>query len=887
MKKIVIVLLNLLIILSSMLLAQNPPDTLWTRTFGGSSTDIANSVIKTSDGGYIMAGKKHVSGGPGGNFDWYVVKTDEIGNYMWSKTYGEEEDDIAYYIDQTNDDGYIITGRFCAYARLIKTDNNGNEEWNKIFNGDGEWDASQSYCVQQTTDGGYILTGWYDDFGWWHLWLAKTDSLGDVIWLNNYWEPYDCEWGYSVQQTSDSGFILAGRNHAQDYCIIKTNNSGGVEWENHYCGTSYVDFPQSIKETNDNGYIVTGYYNDTDVNESILACKLDGNGNILWSEIYGGAESDKAYSIVNAHNGGYVMVGETESYSGNQHSDIWIIKIDENGNIVWDKTIGGSYWDYGRSIQKTSYGYILAGAKTFYGTTYEDFYLVYLEAESNIINIPDDHPTIQEGIDASVNGDTVLVQPGTYVENINYNGKNITVASLFLTTQDTSYISQTIIDGNQNGSVVTFESGEDTSAVLTGFTITNGNTGYGGGIHCNDSSPSLKSLSIKDNFSSPRGGGIYCIESSPCLENITITDNSTDQGGGLYCRNNSNPILQNVSITGNTATNFGGGLLCRYNSNPSLYNVTIIGNSTLGAIGWGGGIYCTESSPSLVNVTITDNSAWHGGGIHCQYDCSPNLLNSILWDNTPEEIYFYHDGEPNTITISYSDIDGGSAGIVTNNNGTVYWLEGNIDADPLFADPENGDYHLSWDNFPIEDTTKSPCIDAGDPDPQYNDPDGTRNDMGAYYFDQTPYYFDISGNIGYFSDGDAVPNTILELTGDNNYSTTTDESGDYYLFEIYGGSYISTPSKTNDLEGLSGLDASRIARFSAGLYAFDCMQWIASDVSLNGSTSGLDASRVARYSIGTITELNPEGINWTFTPEPIPECDTWPPIVYENTREYS
>ena len=129
---------------------------------------------------------------------------------------------------------------------------------------------------------------------------------------------------------------------------------------------------------------------------------------------------------------------------------------------------------------------------------------------STIINIPADQPTIQQGIDASVNGDTVLVQPGNYVENINYNGKNITVASLFLTTQDTTYISETIIDGNQNGSVVTFESGEDSTTVLAGFTIQNG-TG--------------KEFTITSNgwiYYVYKGGGIYCKLSFPELKNLIV-----------------------------------------------------------------------------------------------------------------------------------------------------------------------------------------------------------------------------------------------------------------------------------------------------------------------------------------------------------------------------
>ena len=146
--------------------------------------------------------------------------------------------------------------------------------------------------------------------------------------------------------------------------------------------------------------------------------------------------------------------------------------------------------------------------------------------------------------------------------------------------------------------------------------------------------------------------------------------------------------------------------------------------------------------------------------------------------------------------------------------------------------------------------------------------------------------FDISGNIGYFSDGAPVPNADVDLT-EVDYTATTDEFGEYLFEDIPGGNYVSTPSKDEDLGGLSGTDASRIARFAAGLYSLDCIEMIAGDVSMNGEIGGLDASRVARYAVGTITELNPAGIEWVFTPEPIPDCADWPPIVYENTREYS
>jgi len=320
---------------------------------------------------------------------------------------------------------------------------------------------------------------------------------------------------------------------------------------------------------------------------------------------------------------------------------------------------------------------------------------------STIINVPADQPTIQAGIDTATDADTVLVQPGTYVENINYNGKLITIASLFLTTQDTTYISQTVIDGNQNGSVVTFNGDVDSTAVLTGFTITNGNAEGGGGIYCNYfSSPSLTNVRIIDNYAEC-GGGILFLGSSSSLVDVTILGNSAAlDGGGLFCWN-SNPILQNVTISGNIAGEDGGGIWCGF-----------------------GALLYRDYFPSLANVTITDNYAVCGGGIFCGPNSNLSLVNCILWNDSPEEIFFGSGDDPHSITISYSDIEGGEEGIVTNNNGTVYWLEGNMDEDPLFANPAIGDYHL---------TENSPCIDEGDPFSS-PDPDGSRADMGAYYF---------------------------------------------------------------------------------------------------------------------------------------------------------
>jgi len=434
-------------------------------------------------------------------------------------------------------------------------------------------------------------------------------------------------------------------------------------------------------------------------------------------------------------------------------------------------------------------------------------FITYLSA--TIINIPADYSTIQEGVDVSVNADTVLVQPGTYVENINYNGKLIIVASLFLTTQDITYISQTIIEGDNYGSVVAFESGEGSTAILSGFTIMGGLAWDGGGIYCENSNPSLDNLIISDNYVFGNGGGIFCEDSNLTLENVTIINNSTDNDGGGIFLNNSNAILENVTINSNLAENDGGGIFC-VASNPSLENITINGNL---AENDGGGISYSDSTPSLINLTICNNSAffygggirldnsnailenidirdnsvnYYGGGISLNNsdimlgnviisnnsanqagggifisssnsilenvticnnstygsggggiflnNSNSSLVNCILWNDMPVEIYCNPDYDPSSITISFSDIQDGEVGIVTNNNGTIYWLEGNIDEDPFFVG--TGDHP-----FMLQDL--SPCVNSGIPDttglnlPEFDlagNPRvyGGRIDMGTY-----------------------------------------------------------------------------------------------------------------------------------------------------------
>ncbi len=262
--------------------------------------------------------------------------------------------------------------------------------------------------------------------------------------------------------------------------------------------------------------------------------------------------------------------------------------------------------------------------------------------DAAILNVPVDYSSIQIGIDTAVNGDTVLVQPGTYVENINYNGKNITVASLFLTTADTSYISQTVIDGDSVDSVVKFMSGEDSTAVLCGFSVTNGYADfpyeYGGGIWCTQGScPTLSNLAIFSNFSEGWGGGISCRNgSNACIKSTKIYDNQADYGGGGLSCSNASPFISHVVISNNFAQFWGGGVNCQDYSCPQLTNVVISNNY---AYLCGGGLRSySNSSLQLVNVEILNNFCDEdsgGGGINIR-NSTLFLLNATFFGNTAD-----------------------------------------------------------------------------------------------------------------------------------------------------------------------------------------------------------------------------------------------------------
>jgi hypothetical protein len=301
---------------------------------------------QTTDGGYIIAGGTDSYGA--GTEDVWLIKTDTNGYETWNRTFGGRNADEGRSVQQTTDGGYILTGFTMSFGAgdadmwLIKTDTNGYETWNKTFGGPIN-DAS--FSVQQTTDGGYIMTGLTDAWGVATLaLLIKTDDAGNKIWDKSFRVPnYDCG-GYSVQQTSDGGYILTGQagfNYNYNVLLIKTDSNGDETWNRTFGGTNPV-IGLFVQQTTDGGYIITGWKNSFRTGNDIWLIKTDSSGNMIWDRTFGGTSGDEGWCVKQTSDGGYIITGTIDS-------DVCLIKTDSQGKA---KTTSLEYFWFERLSQR-------------------------------------------------------------------------------------------------------------------------------------------------------------------------------------------------------------------------------------------------------------------------------------------------------------------------------------------------------------------------------------------------------------------------------------------------------------------------------------------------------------------------------------------------------
>ena len=330
----------------------------WERNYGGAGNDEGYSVQQTSDGGYIVAGRTW-SFGNGSQV--YLIKTNASGDTLWTRNYGGVDYDEGRSVQQTTDGGYIVAGYTYSQVYLIKTNASGDTLWTRNYGEAGYYDEGRS--VQQTTDGGYVVAGRTTSFGnYYQVYLIKTNAFGDTLWTRTY-GGVDYEEGSSVQQTTDGGYIVAGYsyspgNGSQIY-LVKTNASGDTLWTRNFGGT-ILDWGHSVQQTQDGGYVVAGYtYTLGNAGQAYLV-KTNATGDTLWTRNYGGTDWDQGRSVQQTQDGGYIVAGYTTSFGDS--NQVYLLKTNASGDTLWTRNYGGAGDDYGWSVQQTTDGgYIVAG----------------------------------------------------------------------------------------------------------------------------------------------------------------------------------------------------------------------------------------------------------------------------------------------------------------------------------------------------------------------------------------------------------------------------------------------------------------------------------------------------------------------------------------------
>lgn len=367
------------------------PDTLWTRTYGGASSDYGYSIRQTLDGGYIITGSTFSFGE--GSYDAYYLKTDASGEVDWVRTYGGTGTDHGTSVRQTLDGGYIIAGYTNTSGAgdydflLAKTDSAGYVDWAYTYGGAAD---DRARCVQQTLpDSGYIIVGYTESFGAGgrDVFVVRTDASGGLLWGKPYggtdWDEAKCI-GCTFP---DSGYIIVGTTSSfgagmDDVYLIKTDSNGDTLWTRTFGGAA-ADYGYQVSQTlADSGYIIIGNTYSLGAGDSdIYLVKTDGQGDMLWTRTFGGTSVEYGYSIQETYpEAGYIIAGSTRSF-GEGNYDAYIIKTDGLGWPIWTRTYGGTAYDDGYAVCQTApdSGYVVAGSTRSFGAGAYDVYVIKTE----------------------------------------------------------------------------------------------------------------------------------------------------------------------------------------------------------------------------------------------------------------------------------------------------------------------------------------------------------------------------------------------------------------------------------------------------------------------------------------------------------------------------
>lgn len=386
--------------ISSFTFGQPPIE--WRQSAGSGYEEFAYSMDRTLDDGYVFAGWSINPVSHGGR-DYQVTKVDNKGKVQWQRWYGGTFHDEAKCIRSTSDGGYIVAGYSSSNDSdvtghhgnvpigdcwIIKIDSSGNLLWQKSVGGSQE-DAAVSIC--EASDGGYVFVGTTassangdisDSLKYQSMLFVKLSSKGALEWVRTL-SPFGGQRAFCIEPTSDNGFIVTGESAGSnnDAVVLKLNNVGDTLWARKYGGGLY-DYLFSVKQTADSGYICAGHSSSSDRDLShnfgqpgsatydAWFLRLDANGDRIWSRSYGGFDQDFISSIKLTPDGGFIAAGETSSaaddikgYHGPEGSDGWIVKLNADGDLEWNRAYGGSSRDHAYDIVGSEDGgYVFLGS---------------------------------------------------------------------------------------------------------------------------------------------------------------------------------------------------------------------------------------------------------------------------------------------------------------------------------------------------------------------------------------------------------------------------------------------------------------------------------------------------------------------------------------------
>jgi len=385
--------------MSAMTHAQ-PPDTLWTKVYGGSFYEQAFSIIPLDEGGYMAAGYRVAT--YNGDEDIWLLRIAENGDTLWTKCYEMGGSERAWCIQRTYDGGFIVCGETEAFnvqwdpdVFLMKTDENGDSLWFHHWGGDN---LDAAYNVKETPDHGFALVGTTESFGenWKNVWLIRTDSVGDTLWTKTFGSTgQGTVEGKSLDLTDDGGFIIVGRTQffgTTDYeevYLIKTDNTGVAEWQTVYGGDTSSEWGESVVQTEDGGFIIGANFREMSADWDWYFIKTDQDGNVDWTTKLGGDGNDYMNCVRQTSDGGFIGAGSYTVYNPYAQIDFAALKIDSAGDSVWLFEIGDGSEDEAAWIEETGDDeYILAGTRA-----YSNVYLVKLGGELGIpIKEPGQYP---------------------------------------------------------------------------------------------------------------------------------------------------------------------------------------------------------------------------------------------------------------------------------------------------------------------------------------------------------------------------------------------------------------------------------------------------------------------------------------------------------------